>query len=345
MKLKIKSKMVKSIVAIAALTMSYGVMAKTPDVMVAPYVDGTLTQSVRLAEVYKETGISRFNIGFIVANSQNKASWGGQYELLKSPIDSQIELLRKQGGDIILSVGGAAGTPLHIAIKDEAELTKELIRIVDTYDLEAIDFDIEGTGLTDLDAARRLVRSIAALQDAFKNLEIWMTLPVAKDGLTSEGKAVVDYAVKKEVDLKGINLMVMNYGYEAKPSDMSDQAIVASSAVVSQLDEIYKAYGQKLTSDELWEMIGLTPMIGVNNTGQIFTLDDAKELMAFAKQKDIGYIGYWSLSRDRQGSLGVVSPVHSGVMQEPLAYTKIFAGVAEEVIANEIKVLPIGTND
>ncbi|MGL4345912.1 MAG: carbohydrate-binding protein, partial [Cellulosilyticaceae bacterium] len=29
----------------------------------------------------------------------------------------------------------------------------------------------------------------------------------------------------------------------------------------------------------------------------------------------------------------------------PLAYTKIFAGVAEEVIANEIKVLPIGTND
>jgi hypothetical protein len=44
-------------------------------------------------------------------------------------------------------------------------------------------------------------------------------------------------------------------------------------------------------------------MIGRNDvSGEVFTLADAKTLLAFAQQKHIGLLSFWSIHRDRTGT-------------------------------------------
>jgi hypothetical protein len=48
-------------------------------------------------------------------------------------------------------------------------------------------------------------------------------------------------------------------------------------------------------------MIGLTPMIGMNDdTNEIFDLKAAQQVVAFAKQYGLGRISMWSLNRDQE---------------------------------------------
>jgi chitinase len=49
-------------------------------------------------------------------------------------------------------------------------------------------------------------------------------------------------------------------------------------------------------------MIGVTPMIGVNDTqSEVFRQADATQLAAFAQQKGLGLLSYWALQRDMPG--------------------------------------------
>ena len=74
-------------------------------------------------------------------------------------------------------------------------------------------------------------------------------------------------------------------------------------------------------------MIGLTPMIGLNDTvPQVFTLDDAERLVTFAMEKGIRQISMWSLNRDKAcaGNVATVSDTCSGVAQDAFAFSTIF---------------------
>jgi hypothetical protein len=75
-------------------------------------------------------------------------------------------------------------------------------------------------------------------------------------------------------------------------------------------------------------MVEVTPMIGVNDVHpEVFTMDDATLVANFAKQKGIGMLSMWSMTRDHAcpgGSIGSLSPSCSGVAQIDYQFAKTF---------------------
>lgn len=119
--------------------------------------------------------------------------------------------------------------------------------------------------------------------------------------------------------------MTMDYGASKAATQTMYQASVA--AAHTQLQSLYRQAGLDLGSDTTWCRLGLTPMIGQNDTaGEIFTLADAASLNQYAKSKGIGRLSLWSLNRDRTcGSnypdVTTVSTSCSGVNQGNALYS------------------------
>jgi chitinase len=94
---------------------------------------------------------------------------------------------------------------------------------------------------------------------------------------------------------------------------------------------VFARYGIHLNSRQIWHHMGVTVMIGQNNTqGQQFTVADARGLSHFASGAGLGRVSMWSLNRDAQcGSsfavTGVKSTSCSGVAQARLQFSTVLA--------------------
>ena len=313
----------------------------------APYVDATGWPPLSLTEVAEETGVKHFVLGFIVdeTGSACKASWGGFFDIegwtaaqdFMFPLleDGEIGALRQMGGDVMVSIGGAANTPLASACESVAALAIEYQEIIDTYDITHLDFDIEGIWVLDDEATDRRSQAIGQVQEYMtaqeRPLDIWYTLPVLPNGLTTEGVAILQSALENQVIISGVNIMAMDYGYQMAPNPegyMGEYAIESAESLHAQLENLYQNAGIDKTAEELWKMVGVTPMIGMNDvTTEIFDLEDAQQLNDFATEKNIGMLSLWSTNRDKQCEGGAIDNVNitcSSILQEPYEFSSIF---------------------
>ena len=102
---------------------------------------------------------------------------------------------------------------------------------------------------------------------------------------------------------------------------MGALTIQAANGLHGQLAQRYPA----LSSAQRWGKVGITPMLGINDTAdQIFTVEDARDVAALAAAHDVGMLGVWSLGRDIQCLAPVTTKQSdcSGVDQEKWAFTK-----------------------
>lgn len=265
----------------------------------SPYADTSLVDSRPLAETAREKGIREFTLAFVVADESGDGcapSWGGS-DLRENPVAAQIGDVRAAGADVRVSFGGADGVELASACTDESGLADAYREVVDTYRLTKVDFDVEGSELGETAANDRRARVIARLQreaaEAGRTLDVSLTLPVMPEGLTEEGTRLLEGAVAAGVRISGVNIMTMNYGPEYR-GDMAEYARQAAEAVHTRLTGLLG-----LTDAEAWRVLGVTPMIGVNDvTAEVFDVGDAEELLEFARAKGIGRISMWSVVRD-----------------------------------------------
>lgn len=304
----------------------------------APYVDMTLYPTYDLVAAARNQGLRHFTLAFIVADSQNRPSWGGfdAYGVGSGEFDGQVKAqlagLRALGGEVIVSFGGAANRELALAITDIAALQNAYQSVINAYQLTRIDFDIEGAAAADHASIDRRSQALAGLQRsaalAGRELQVWFTLPVLPTGLTPDGLYVLQSALRYGVNLSGVNIMAMDYGDSAAPNPsgrMGDYAIQAATSLQAQLAVLY---GSGKSQSELWRMIGVTPMIGLNDViTEVFDQQEARELVAFAQQKGLGMLSMWSLNRDRQnpsGRLGYVDLTSSSLLQQPYEFSNLF---------------------
>ncbi|WP_211278729.1 chitinase, partial [Mycobacterium lacus] len=235
--------------------------------------------------------------------------------------------LHNGGVDATISFGGAANQELAQTTTSVTALTAKYQSVIDAYGIHKLDFDIEGAAQADLASLTRRSQAIAALQAAGNAnstpVQVSFTLPVMTTGLTADGMRVVQNAIANGVDIGHVNVMAMDYydpnlSYEGK---MGDYAIQAATAVHDQLVPLYPSK----TDAQIWSMIDVTPMIGVNDDpNEIFTLADAQKLTTFAEQKGMGGLHMWSINRDYPGPVGTLSNTSSGVAQDTWDYSHIF---------------------
>lgn len=238
-----------------------------------------------------------------------------------------IANVRAQGGDVIVSFGGANGLELGQTCSSVAALQAQYQAVIDRYNLTRIDFDIEGAPITDTVANNRRNQAIAGLQATARatgrTLRVSYTLPVLPDGLTAPGVALLQNSANNGVELERVNIMTMDYGAIAPPDRMGQNAIDAANSLLAQMRPIFPAK----TDTQLRAMTGITPMIGLNDVyPEVFTLADAQMLYNFADQNGIGQLSMWSLTRDKScpNNGAYVSPTCSGIVQQNYAFANIF---------------------
>jgi chitinase len=308
-----------------------------------PYVDVTLTPTFEFQdpEVNPANDVA---LAFVVADPQDACSpsWGGAYSpdeaAASLELDRRISQLRSSGGNIMLSVGGMSNTELAVACTDQPRLTDAYRQLVKRYDVGTLDLDIEGTAVADQASLARRAVALSALQAeraaAGMPLAVWLTLPVTPEGLTADGLGAVRATLEGGVSLRGVNVMTMDYGSAQGTSpDMLELSIRALEATHQQLSDLYLRLGVQLTSPQVWSRIGATPMIGQNDVdAERFTLENARGLATYAVDKGLGRVSMWSVNRDA-GCRGtftnvvVHSNTCSGVPQEALAFSSVFAGL------------------
>lgn len=305
----------------------------------ASYVDVTATPTFPFEKM--GAGAKKDVIlSFIVSASSDPCSptWGNAYTLNQAgeslDLDRRIARLRQQGGSVAVSFGGLRNNELSLRCTDEAKLYQAYKSVIDRYEINTIDLDLEGDSLNDTAAGIRRAKVIAKLQSDRRNngesLAVWATLPVTPQGLSEAGTNSIGHLLANKVDLTGVNAMTMDYG-ESRPKDQSMQAAAESALtqVERQLNILYKRTGTHLTSATVWSKVGATPMIGQNDIpDEIFTLDDAKGLNAFALARGVGRMSMWSANRDTTcGSnyinLKVVSDSCSGIKQDGKSFAEL----------------------
>ncbi|MEV8548857.1 cellulose binding domain-containing protein [Streptomyces glaucescens] len=289
----------------------------------APYVDTSLYPAFDLVAAARATGVQDYNLAFVTDGGGCTPKWGGVTDLASDAVAAQIGALRTKGGDVRVSFGGAAGTELATACASADALAAAYGKVVDAYRLTKVDFDVEGGALPNAAANTRRAQAIAKLQQRHPGLDVSFTLPVMPEGLTQAGVDLLADARKNGVRIGTVNIMAMDYG-PAYSGDMGTYAEQAATATQAQIKGVLG-----LSDSAAWKTVAVTPMIGVNDvTSEIFKVDDATQLVDFARAKGLGWLSMWSGTRDKQcpgGAQNHADATCSSIVQDTWAFTKAFA--------------------
>lgn len=293
----------------------------------SPYIDTSLYPAFDMAASAEATGVKNYNLAFITDGGGCTPKWGGVTDLGTDAVAAQIGDLRARGGDVRVSFGGAAGSELATTCSSADALAAAYGKVVDAYKLTKVDFDVEGGALPDKAANTRRAQAIAKLQRQHPDLDVSYTLPVMPEGLTQPGVDLLADAERNGVRIDAVNIMAMDYG-PAYSGDMGTYAEQAATATQAQVKSVLG-----LSDSAAWKTVAVTPMIGVNDvTTEIFKVDDAAQLVKFARSKGLGWLSMWSATRDQQcagGEKPAADATCSSVLQEKFAFSKAFAAYGE----------------
>lgn len=173
-------------------------------------------------------------------------------------------------------------------------------------------------------------KALKIIQAEVPEMTLSFTLMVQGDdyGLTDAlGVSVLKNCVSHGVRVDYVNAMTMEFG--TKLASWGDAVIAAAESTIKQMKGVWPSK----CDEELYSMLGVTPMIGRNFNGKIFNIEYAKQLVDWAKQKKIGLLAFWSLGRDNGGCPnGGISPDCSSIAQKDLEFTEIFQQYSNTVI-------------
>ena len=230
------------------------------------------------------------------------------------------------GGQLTISMGGQNGVYVAIACDDDP-----LFNLIDNLIVNSgtlrIGWDIEGGQLLDLEGTARRTRILLRLQAKYPDLYTTFTLPGWLRGVDVNGMDLLKTTIDAGVRISMINVMTMSFGVEnlktlVVPSTVAQASIMTFRATVNQIATLYP----NKTQEQLHAMMGMTPMIGKNDDGSIFSLDEAKIIADFAKANGIGMLSYWSFQRDRAQATNASNNLasYSGVAQTDYQFLNVF---------------------
>ncbi len=243
-------------------------------------------------------------------------TWGGVPGAAMASANAAAFAAR--GVDYILSTGGAAGS---FTCGSDAGMMTFLGRWASPQ-LIGLDFDIEAGQSKEVIAG--LVQRIAAAHAAFPALRFSLTLATlannnggataqsigagAPDSFNTYGDttmAAIDTVFGDTwPSYVTVDLMTMDYG---APSP--GVCVVSGAACDMGQSALQAAYNLHDHWSVPWANIEITPMIGGNDVaGEMFTLQDADAVAAFAIAKGLAGVHYWSYDRDVDCPAGSASP-------------------------------------
>ncbi|GAA4853998.1 chitinase [Actinomycetospora corticicola] len=291
-----------------------------PTVRVAPYVDLTTPPLPDLGAVAAVSGQRDVVLGFVLAGSGCDPTWGGTTPLTDPAVQGSIAGLKSRGGTVTVSSGGAIGDYLETRCPDAASLARAYGQALDVVGTDHLDVDIE----TDKGRAVSMTRvadALKLLQDE-RGARITLTVQVesADAGMTDDARELVETVSGRGVAAR-VNLMVMNF---EQRGTWSESMLDAADLSLAALQRLWPGSDPA----DVARRIGVTLMIGRNDTDATTSLADAGAVVDGARARGYGYVGAWSLLRDNGGCPGTATEADdcSGIAQEPWAFTRTLRG-------------------
>ena len=242
---------------------------------------------------------------------------------------SDITAIRAAGGDVIPSFGGYAadngGTEIADSCTSVDSIAAQFEKVITTYDVTRLDLDIEDNSLNNTAGIDRRNKAIKKVEDwAAANgrlVEFSYTLPTTTSGLAESGLAVLRNAVSNGARIDIVNMMTFDY-YDNASHNMATDTQTSANGLINQLRTLYPGK----TTAQLWSMVGIIEMIGVDDFGpaETFTLANAQTVTDWAKTQGIRSLSFWALQRDNGGCPGGAAADNcSGVAQTTWQFSRI----------------------
>lgn len=334
-------------VATAAVTLGFAVTGATasasdstgpagpmPYRVFAPYFEMYDTSAGTLAALSRASGAQYLSLAFLQTPAAGSctADWNGT---ASQPIGPQsfggdIATIQAHGGNVIPSFGGYTADTTDTELADSCTSVPAIAAVyeslITTYHISRIDLDVEANSLTNTAGINRRNEAIAQTEAwaAARHLRIDFsyTLPTFPTGLTSSGLAVLQNAVADGARISTVNLLTFDY-YFGTAQDMLADTETAAAGLFSQLQTLYP----DASARQLWHMIGVTEMPGIDDFGpdETFSTADATVLLHWAEQQGIGLLSFWALQRDNGGCPGTKGAgTCSGVAQPDWYFSHAF---------------------
>jgi Glycosyl hydrolases family 18 len=313
------------LVGLFALTLSIGptaraTVAESVSPTVAPYLE-MAGPNVRNLSAAMSSGLRSVTAAFVIGKGCTPV-WDDREAVATDTAAARvIKSAQRKGAHVIVSFGGASGIDLARSCTNVRKLTAAYQSVVSKFHVKRIDFDVEGTALNPSRQRASISRrfaAIRALEGRNAGLIVSATIPVGQRGLLSSGLSFLRVAKSSRTRIDLVNIMTMDYG--GAVTHMGAAAIHAAQHSVRQIKSIWPR--------DSFANLGITPMIGQNDSaGEVLTLSQASHLVAFAKNKRVGRLAFWSLNRDKHCSAGTPPTAQngcSGVHQRPEQFTRVF---------------------
>jgi hypothetical protein len=288
-----------------------------PTHVFAPYFEAYNGDS--LSGLASASGNKYLTMAFLQTASAGSCTpyWNGDSSLpiAQANFGADIDTLQAGGGDAIPSFGGYAadnaGTDIADSCTTVSSIAAAYEKVITTYDVSRIDLDIEDNSLTKSAALDRRNKAVKMVQDWAagngRSVQFSYTFPTTTHGLTDgtlgDGSAlpILRNAIADGVKLDVVNLMTFDY-YDNATHNMANDTQTAAQGLHDQLKTLYPSK----TDAQLWGMVGVTEMPGIDDFGaaETFTTANATSVYNWAVSKGINTLSFWALQRDNGGCPG-----------------------------------------
>ena len=304
-----------------------------PSHVSAPYFE-TWTGESPAAEA-AASGNKYLTLAFLQTEAPGSctAYWNGDttQPISKSVLGSDIATIQRRGGNVIPSFGGGAASGAGTDIADSCTSVDSIAKVyeslVTTYGVTRIDLDVEGDSIKNTAGVDRRNKAIAQVQSWAQrtghNVQFVYTLPSFNTGLEYPGTDLLENAIANGAKVDVVNVMTFDY-WDGLDHDMAADTEQAGASLHAQLAALYPSK----SSAQLWNMIGVTEMIGIDDFGpnETFTTADAITVENWAVEKKINALSFWALQRDNGDCPGTVGAGNcSGVAQSDFYFSHAFA--------------------
>ncbi|HYK68474.1 MAG TPA: chitinase [Streptosporangiaceae bacterium] len=295
----------------------------------APYFETYDTSAGSLATQSAQSGAKFLSLAFLQTATPGScvADWDGDptQPISAASFGSDIAAIQAHGGNVIPSFGGYSADTTGTEIADSCTSVPAIAGVfeslITTYHVSRIDLDIEADSVNNAAAINRRNEAIAETEAwaaaHHQHIQFDYTLPTFPTGLPSAELAVLQNAVADGATISTVNLLTFDYFFGTQ-QDMLADTETAAAGLFSQLQTLYP----DATAKQLWHMIGVTEMPGIDDFGapETFSTADATSLLRWAEHQGIGLLSFWALQRDNGGCPGTKGAGSCSGLVQPAWY-------------------------
>jgi hypothetical protein len=269
--------------------------------------------------VMSQSGIRQFTLAFMLSDGGCNPKWDGSRALTGGGDQTAINNIRSAGGDVVVSFGGWSGNKLGEKCSSASALAGAYQKVINAYQLKAIDIDIEATEFSNATVRQRVISALKTIQNNNSGVKIYVTFGTTTSGPDSAGKDLINKGAAAGLDVTGWTIMPFDFGGHS-----GSMGSVTKAAADGLEKAVAGAYGY--SAGIAYKHIGISSMNGVTDeTDETVTTGDFNTILGYARSHHIARFTFWSVNRDRQCSSGGSSDSCSGISQSGYAFTKIIA--------------------